>query len=273
MADEEKVDIPVTEEKAAEPVKAEEPSAPVAEQEKPAETIENESEPKEEVTFEAFDFSDKDLTNYDGEFLDDKSEEEEKPAETAEPETPTEEQPSEAETLKSELEAERAKHKALLEKLNFKDDDEALAYAEGKPIEQIREEAKKAAEERAKQAETFSAWKKEDTDEIVKAYPELSGKELNSMLEDVGRFASLRGDAEMRKKMSAVEAFEFVNRNKLRDRAAAAGAQKIASKAHLQPSKGKNVASPTSVPRDIDRMLGDEFTPEEKQRYFKLFST
>lgn len=246
------------EEQATEELPIEEPAQEVA-QEVAQET---DQEPVIE-SFEAFDFGDKDLTDYDGTILSD-----EEPEETAEesPEEPEEEQTPEAETLKAELEAERVKHKTLLEKLNFKDDDEALAYAEGKPIEQIREE-------RAKAEATTKAWEDEDIKEISRAFPELQeklkGDWLKDLLDDPSRFAQMRCDPDMRKKMSAVDTFEFVNRNRLRDKAVAAGAQKAASKAHLQPTKGKRVTAPVSIPRDVDRMLGDSMTQEQKLKYYK----
>lgn len=227
-----------------------------------AEQEAEQEQPESELgTFEAFDFGDKDLTDYDGTILDD-----EEPEVEETPEESTEEQTPEAEALKAELEAERAKHKTLLEKLNFKDDDEALAYAEGKPIEQIREE-------RAKAEATRKTWEEEDIKEIARAYPELQdklkGDWLKDLLDDPSRFALMRCDPDMRKKMTAVDTFEFVNRNRLRDKAAAAGAQKAASKAHLQPTKGKRVTAPVSIPRDVDRMLGDSMTQEQKLKYYR----
>lgn len=76
----------------------------------------------------------------------------------------------------------------------------------------------------------------------------------------------------MRQKMSAVEAYEFVNRNKLKSKAEATGAQKAASKAHLKSTKKRSVAPPTAIPRQVVQMLSDAgMTKEEIAKYTTPF--
>lgn len=155
------------------------------------------------------------------------------------------------------------KYRGLLKKLGFETEDEAFAHAEGLTVDEYRKK-------NAPGNSVYDAWRAEDVAAIVAAYPDLKGKGLAEMLDDPNRFAALRGDSEMRAKMTAVEAFEFVNRNKLKGKAESAGAQKAASKAHLQSSNARKVAASVAIPRDIDKMLTDAgFSKEEKIKYYK----
>lgn len=230
------------------------------------ETTEVEEETQDEgedFDFSAFDFSEESEESEEGEEGEEDPEEgetdEDEPEETGESEDTTD--------YRSELEAEKARTKELLKKLGFESEDEAIAKTKGISVEEYRME-------KAKTDETFKAWEQVDIGEIVAAYPELKGKNLKDVLDDPARFASLRGDADMRSKMSAVEAFEFVNRNKLKVNAESAGARKAASKAHLKATKKKNVAPPVTIPRQLEQMLSDAgMTKKEIQKYTTPFLT
>lgn len=207
---------------------------------------------------EDFDFTEDDL--YEPDEPEDEPEEESE--ETEETEETEEEENDEKPDYESILAQKDAAHKALLKELGFESDDEAHAYAKGQTVEEYRAE-------RAKQVETFRAWEQEDINEIVKAYPELKGKKLKDVLDDPQRFASLRGDTQLRAKMSAVDAFEFVNRKSIYKKAEQAGARQTASKAHLQSTKTKNVKAKTEAPRYIHSLLGDEIPREEADKLYR----
>lgn len=178
--------------------------------------------------------------------------------------------------LKEELESEKREKERQIEKLKklgYESLEDVRAYLEGVDVDEIKrrdaEEAAKEAAEAAKTQAQLAVWAQNDIAEIRRKYPDFNPVNMSNF----EKFSSLRGDPALRDKMSAVEVYEFVERQKLAEREAKAAAQKIASKEHLKAGKPKNVSPAVAIPKDMLRTLRATFPGKSDKELFDLYKS